>query len=116
MGCHSAGAAELLGSPALVAAVLADFRTAPISEAERALFAFLEKVNRAAGQVGPAGLEALRHAGWTDQAIFDAISVCALFNFYNRWVDGAGVASMSEAGYRASVRRIARSGYHREAV
>ena len=29
--------------------------------------------------------------GWTDEAIYSAVSVCALFNFYNRWIDATGV-------------------------
>jgi hypothetical protein len=39
--------------------------------------------------------------------------VCALFNFYNRWVDANGVHAMSEAAHRASGQRMARSGYTR---
>jgi hypothetical protein len=30
-------------------------------------------------------------AGWTEAALFDAISVCALFNMMNRIVMGAGI-------------------------
>jgi uncharacterized peroxidase-related enzyme len=108
---HAAGAAALLGDEALVRAVLADYRTAPISAAEKALLAFIEKVNEDAHSVGQPDVEALREAGWNDEAIFDAVTVCALFNFYNRWVDGTGVRPMSQEGHRASGARIARRGY-----
>jgi hypothetical protein len=30
-------------------------------------------------------------AGWDERALFDGISVCALFNFMNRLVDGTGL-------------------------
>ena len=92
-------------------AVLADYRTAPIPEPERALFAFLEKVNRNSWEITEANVEAARQAGWSDQALYDAINVCALFNFYNRWVDATGVRPLSEQGYRASGKRLARRGY-----
>jgi uncharacterized peroxidase-related enzyme len=108
---HAAGAAALLGDEAVVRAVLADYRTAPISAAEKALLAFVEKVNKDARSVSQQDVEALHEAGWSDEAIFDAVTVCALFNFYNRWVDATGVQQMSPEGHRASGARIARRGY-----
>ena len=32
-------------------------------------------------------------AGWEGQALFDAVSVCALFNFMNRIIRGSGIKS-----------------------
>lgn len=92
-------------------AVLRDYRTAPISDAERALFAFIEKVNHDSPSVSEADIAALHQAGWTDEAIYDAIMVCALFNFFNRWVDATGVHEMSEESHRASGKRLAARGY-----
>jgi alkylhydroperoxidase family enzyme len=91
--------------------VLDNFATAPISEAEKFLFEFLEKVNHHSAAIAPADVERVRHAGWSDEAIYDAITVCALFNFYNRWVDAAGVHDMSPEDYRASGKRLAARGY-----
>ena len=50
-------------------------------------------------------------AGWPQAAVFDAITVCSLFSFFNCWVDGNGVAPLSEEGYRESGRHLARGGY-----
>jgi len=83
---HAAATTELLGDRELVESVMRDPRTASVSPAEKALLTFVEKVNRECWKVGPDDFTALRTAGWTDEAIFDAIAVCALFNFYNRWV------------------------------
>ncbi len=91
--------------------MLKDYRTAPISDAEKALFAFLEKVNRESYRLRAADLAPLRAAGWSEEAIYDAITVCALFNFYNRWCDAAGVHDMSGAGYEAAGKRLAEQGY-----
>ena len=92
-------------------AVLHDFRTAPISEKDRALFAFIEKVNRASNQIGPSDIEAAVTAGWTEEALYDAITVCALFNFYNTWIDATGVGDMPPELYDMSGQRLATRGY-----
>ena len=92
-------------------AVLADYRTAPISEPERALFGFIEKMNRASTQLTPEDTAQLRAAGWSDEAVYDAITVCALFNFYNKWIDATGVSDMPAAAYEASGERLAAFGY-----
>ena len=92
-------------------AVLEDYRTAPIGEKERALFAFVEKVNRASNQIGPSDIQAALAAGWTEEALYDAITVCALFNFYNKWIDATGVHDMPPELYEMSGQRLASRGY-----
>jgi alkylhydroperoxidase family enzyme len=94
-----------------VDAVLEDFLTAPIGQQEKALFAFIEKVNRASNQIGPEDLQTVKAAGWTEEAIYDAITVCALFNFYNTWIDATGVADMPPEMYDMSGKRLATAGY-----
>jgi uncharacterized peroxidase-related enzyme len=101
----------LLENPALVEAVLRDYQTAPISEAERALFRFLDQLTRDERSLARADVDQLKAAGWSEEAIYDAITVCALFNFYNRWIDGTGVADMPAAAYQASGHRLATQGY-----
>ena len=95
----------------MVASVLKDYRSASLSEAEKALFKFLEKVNRESNRIRFQDVEEVRRAGWSDEAIYDAISVCALFNFYNRWCDATGVQDMPAAGYHATGHRLATEGY-----
>lgn len=91
--------------------MLADYTSAPITAAEKALFRFIEKVNRNSIAIGPADIEDLHRAGWADEAIYDAINVCCLFNFYNRWIDSTGVCEMSEEAHRSSGKRLAERGY-----
>ena len=59
----------------------------------------------------PNDLDEARAAGWTDEALYDAITVCALFNFYNKWIDASGVSDMPAAAYHASGERLATFGY-----
>lgn len=63
--------------------------------------------------IGQRDVDAVRAAGWTDEAIYDAVTVCALFQFYNNWIDATGVSDMPAIGYEASGRRLATDGYAR---
>ena len=92
-------------------AVLEDFRTSPLDDRHKALFAFIEKMNRESSRLRMEDLDAARSADWTDEALYDAITVCALFNFYNKWIDATGVSDMPAAAYNASGQRLASSGY-----
>jgi hypothetical protein len=69
-------------------------------------------VNGNAPAIGPDDIAKLHAAGWSDEAIYDAITVCALFNLYNRWNDAAGVAAMSDRAHHAAAHRMA-AGYLR---
>lgn len=91
--------------------MLRDFRTAPIGDREKALVAFIEKMNRDSSRLEKEDVDAARAAGWSDEALYDAISVCALFNFYNKWVDAAGVGDMPADAYLASGERLGTLGY-----
>jgi alkylhydroperoxidase family enzyme len=95
----------------MVEAVLQDYRTAPIEAREKALFAFVEKMNRNSSVLRKEDLDEAKAAGWSDEALYDAITVCALFNFYNTWIDATGVSDMPAAAYDASGRRLATLGY-----
>ena len=94
--------------------MLADVETSPLDEAHKALFRFLAKVNHESPAIQPADLECARAAGWTDEALYFAITVCALFNFYNRWIDATGVHALSEEAHRAGGKRMKTGSYARE--
>ena len=95
----------------MVAAVLEDYSTAPISEDERALFTFIAKVVEDSTSIGDADVARARAAGWSDEALYDAITVCALFQFYNTWIDATGVSDMPGFAYDLSGKRLAEKGY-----
>ena len=99
------------GEDSLVRAVLADYRTAPISEKLRAMLAFLEKLTLTPAEVGPADIAPLRAAGLTDEAIEDAILVCSMFNLMNRVADSLGFDEATEEGYATAARMLLKSGY-----
>ena len=111
MKSHAAGAAALLGDEALVWAVLRDLENSPLDEKCKALFRFVDKVNHDSPRITPEDMQPARSAGWTDEAIYFAITVCALFNFYNRWIDASGVHAMSDEAHREGGKRLATQGY-----
>jgi alkylhydroperoxidase family enzyme len=104
----------LLDDEALVQSVMDDLESSRLDERHKALFRFVDNVNQDSPRIVAADLDAVRSAGWTDEAIYFAITVCALFNFYNRWIDAAGVHALSDEAHRAGGRRSAAGTYARE--
>jgi uncharacterized peroxidase-related enzyme len=113
MKAHAAVAAELLADEELVRSVLRDPETADIREQEKALLRFVRKVTLDPSTITANDTQALNIVGWGDAAIFYAISTCALFNFYNRWVMASGVNVISEDSFTRLGSRMAKSGYNR---
>lgn len=97
----------------MVGAVLEDFRSSQLPDELKALFAFIEKVNRTSNQIRQEDVDEVKRAGWSEEAIYDAITVCSLFNFYNRWIDATGVQDMPAESYELSGQRMAEGGYTR---
>ena len=78
---------RVLGSDALVKAVLDDWRSAPVEPRLRAALEFLEKLTLTPEAIGAADVAPMRAQGLSDAAIEDAIHVCTLFNIYDRLAD-----------------------------
>lgn len=75
----------------LVEALRRDYRTAPISEAERAMCDYVVKLTRDATQITPHDHAALRAAGFDDRGILQITLIAAWFNYINRVADALGV-------------------------
>jgi len=102
-----------LGDEALVREVLADPATSRLDDRHKALFRFVDRVNHESPSMTAADVAELRALGWTDEELYYAITVCALFNFYNRWIDASGVHALSPEAHREGGKRSARTGYVR---
>jgi alkylhydroperoxidase family enzyme len=97
-----------------VQSVLCDLETSGLSEKEKSLLRFIDKVNSDSPRIAAHDMEPLHAAGWNDEAIYYAITICALFNFYNRWIDATGVHALSDEAHRQGGLRSANSGYVRK--
>ncbi len=93
--------------------VLRDLETSGLDERHKALLRFVDRVNRESPRIAADDMKPLYAAGWDDEAIYFAVTVCALFNFYNRWIDATGVHALSDEAHREGGRRTAAHGYVR---
>lgn len=68
-----------------------DWRACGLDEAMLALLEYADRLTRRPTEVGAKDVERLRALEWSDQAIHDAVQVCAYFNYINRVANGLGV-------------------------
>ena len=100
-----------LGDEKLVAAVLEDWRTAPVNEKVRSMLGFLEKLTLSPVEVGPEDIEPLRSVGINDQAVEEALYVSFIFNTIDRLADAFDFEIPSAEGHRRNGRLLYRMGY-----
>ncbi|HEY6509423.1 MAG TPA: peroxidase-related enzyme [Vicinamibacterales bacterium] len=111
---HAAAAGELLEDHDLVWTALRDLDRAALDDRTKVLLRFVGKVTKDLPAVGPEDVATLHAAGWDDEAIYYAITTCALFNFYNRWITATGVPEMSPEAHRQQGQSLATRGYIRD--
>ena len=92
-------------------AVCKDFEASPLSAKEKALFRYLAKVNDVPAKITQSDVDVVKKAGWTEAAIYDAATVCAMFNFFNRWIDATGVADVPPDLYEKRLAMNGDTGY-----
>jgi uncharacterized peroxidase-related enzyme len=107
---HAAAAAELL-QEGLVDEVLRDLETSRLDEPHKALFRYIGKLARNASRVTGADINLLKEAGWSEEAIYDALTVASVFKFYNTWNNGSGVQNMKSSDYLYSGKVLNTLGY-----
>ena len=81
---------------------------------DKALLRLASKITTNLPEIKAEDIEGVRAAGWDDEAIYYAITTCALFNFYNRWITATNVPEMSYDEHRAQGQRLAQHGYIRK--
>jgi uncharacterized peroxidase-related enzyme len=75
----------------LVAALQADYRTAPISAQDRVMLDYVVQLTRDATRIMPEAHAELRAAGFDDRAILQITLIASWFNYINRVADALGV-------------------------
>jgi alkylhydroperoxidase family enzyme len=92
-------------------AVLDDWRTAPVGEKVRAMLGFLDKLTLTPHEITPSDVDAVRERGVGDQAIEDAIYICAAFNMIDRIADALGFTIPSPKNNAKSAKILLSRGY-----
>jgi len=98
--CHGAHRqiAEIQGiDPALFDDVIKDPESAAVAPGLAAVLTYIGKLTREPAWITDADAAAVFATGVSEQGLFDAITICALFNFMNRIVEGVGVTGSAAA-------------------
>jgi uncharacterized peroxidase-related enzyme len=75
----------------LIEALRADYKTAPITEAEMAMCDYVVQLTKDATKIHPAYHENLRAKGFDDTAILQITLIASWFNYINRVADALGI-------------------------
>ena len=75
----------------LVKALQDDYRTAPISEQDRAMLDYVNQLTRDATRISQYDHELLREVGFDDRGILQITLIASWFNYINRVADALGV-------------------------
>lgn len=90
-GIHAKTAAAFGIKEALLLHLVEDLESAEIEPKMRVLLGYLKHLTLSPSSVTENERVAVYDAGWSLDALHDAVSVCALFNFMNRLVMGMGI-------------------------
>ena len=107
---HAAAAAGYL-EEGLVDEVLRDLETSRLDSAHKALFRYIGKLAENPSRVTDSDINKLKEAGWSEEAIYDALTVASVFKFYNTWNNGSGVQNMTSTDYLFSGQVLNTLGY-----
>ena len=94
--------------------MLADHRSAAIDPGLRATLDLLQKVTLTPAEIAPGDVETVRAAGVSDEAIEDALAVCACFNLIDRIADSLGFDLPSREDHAAYAPAFLAEGYGNE--
>ncbi len=75
----------------LATQIKTDFRKAKISDQDRRMLEFVEKLTKSPWLLVKSDVEGLRGAGFKDVEILHIVLGCAHFNYLNRMADGIGI-------------------------
>ena len=81
----------------MVAALQKDYRTAPISEENKAMLEYVVKLTKDATQCSPEDHNKLRAVGFDDRGILQITLIASWFNYINRVADALGVGRDGKA-------------------
>jgi uncharacterized peroxidase-related enzyme len=112
---HAAASRALFKSDIhIVNAVLADYKTAPVSDKLKALLTIAGKVQKNGRLVNEKDIEQARMHGSNDREIHDTVLIAAAFSMFNRYVDGLATwAPDDAAAYEEMGQKMAEYGYAR---
>ena len=118
-GVHVATTEKFGTSAGVVDHAVEDLETAPLAATMKPVLAYVRTLTESPRRVTGGDAASVLAAGWPEQALHDAVSICALFNFMNRLVEGVGIRAdddyfagaatrLHDGGYRPLIEMMRR--------
>ncbi len=86
---------------AMIEAMVSELDSVEGLDKLKPILRYVKKMNFLPSKIVQADAQAVFDAGWTEEALYEAIQVCALFNMMNRIIEGAGVNYDYEGNFEA---------------
>lgn len=75
----------------LIDALMENIDTAPVSEKLKPVLRYVKKITQSPSRALQSDVDAILQAGWSEQTVEDTVAITALFNYFNRLMDGLGI-------------------------
>jgi uncharacterized peroxidase-related enzyme len=95
-GAHTAAAKQFGVAGQLISDLLTNLTTAAIEPRMVPVLNYIRKLTLTPTHMTQADADAVYAAGWSERALYDAVQICCLYNFMNRFVEGIGLTPIPE--------------------
>lgn len=109
-GGHREAAVALGIDPGVFDALKGDLETAAVDDRLKPILNYARKLTQAPESVAQGDADAIAAAGWSEDTLSDVVNVCAIFNYFNRLVEGHGIVGIDDE-FRARGELHAEAGY-----
>lgn len=92
-GAHKVTAVAYGVDEDLLEAALSDIDNSPIDDNFKPILHYVKKLTLTPSRIVQSDVDSILNAGWDENDFHFVVMICALFNFYNRMMDGYGVKS-----------------------
>jgi uncharacterized peroxidase-related enzyme len=110
-GAHAAVAAVYGVDTDQLASAVDELESARLDPKMMPILQMARKLTLSPSQMVQSDIEAITAVGWTEETAHDAVTICALFNYYNRLLDGHGIKGSAEKAAR-SAKFLPKFGYN----
>lgn len=90
-GAHTVHAKAFGVDVSIIEAMMDNLQAAEVEERLKPMLQYAGKLTTNPSRITEADAQAVYDANWSEEALFDAIQVCGLFNLMNRMLEGTGI-------------------------
>lgn len=95
-GIHAEVAKNFGMDENLIGQLLESIENAPIQDRLKPVFKYVKKLTLTPSMIVQSDVDHILKAGWSSATVEDIVAVTALFNYYNRLMDGLGLKGYDE--------------------